>query len=427
MAELATVAGSASAYGHLSGDLYVVTLHPTKTPSAWVAFSIASAFYLYEFITGIEPSLATVDIAERLSLSNANVGTLSSLFFWVFAPMQLVVGILLDRFGARRLMIPAMAVCALGVTVFAANSNPLLAAVGRLLTGLGASFAFVGALYVVNHRFSPDRFAVLAGLVNTIGMLGTAIGAVALTIAIEHQGWQRVFYATSATGMVLFLIAYCFFHDENKDGYQNAHPPRPVLLHRLIIDRRLWMIAIAGSLYYVPIGVFGGLWGQSELSIDHGLQADDAETAVSMIFWGVAAGSVGAGALSDWIGHRKWIIVSNAILAACVYAAAIYSPIDSVLLLAALLFLGGLFGGAQMLTLTMAKEAARKEVSGTIIAFVNMIGITGTIVCQPLIGEALDASGGRYDIALIAIPASLILAAVIMVFVDERRHEDHVS
>src|SRR5690242_21255361 len=70
--------------------------------AAWIAVSIAAAFFLYEFVTRIEPSLAAQSIENFYHLSDARFGTLSSLFFWVYAPMQIVVGLLLDRYGARR-------------------------------------------------------------------------------------------------------------------------------------------------------------------------------------------------------------------------------------------------------------------------------------------------------------------------------------
>ena len=159
----------------------------------WLTLGIAALFYLFEFVSRIEPSLASADISSHFNLSNAAFGTFSSLFFWVYAPMQLVVGLLLDRYGARRFVLPAILVCAAGVALFAVSSNVAIAGFGRLLTGLGASFAFVGSLYVVTHAFPAGKFALLSGVVNAVGMLGTAIGAVFITRFIQDVGWQTAF------------------------------------------------------------------------------------------------------------------------------------------------------------------------------------------------------------------------------------------
>lgn len=394
-------------------------------PGAWLAFGIVSLFFLFEFVARIEPSLASEDITIWFDLSNGGFGTLSSLFFWVYAPMQLVVGLALDRFGPRRFVVPAILILSVGVTLFALTSNSILAGIGRLLTGFGASFGFVGGLYVVNHWFPPSRFAVLSGAVNAIGMLGTAIGAVVLTRVIEQAGWRPVFFATAVAGAALFFIALLTLRDP-KD-LQAETQPFLTPLRQVLRQGRIWWIAVLGALYYMPVNVFGGLWGKAELAADHGLTAVNAETAISMIFWGMALGSVAAGWLSDRFGNRKWIIVSNATLAAASYSAAIYSGSTSVIFISVMLFMGGLLGGAQMLTFAAAKEGHSKEITGTVIAFVNMIGICGALIFQPLIGLLIDMSGGAFATALLTIPACLLTSAAMGLFLKETRHEDHTD
>lgn len=397
----------------------------TIRAGAWLAFSIVSLFYLFEFVARIEPSLASNDIAVWFGLSNGGFGTLSSFFFWIYAPMQLVVGLVLDRYGPRRFVVPAILIMSVGIALFALTSNPILAGLGRFLTGLGASFGFVSGLYVVGHWFAPSRFAVLSGAFNALGMLGTAIGAVALTSMIETTGWRSVFFATAVAGALSFVVAAIFLRD-GKDKIavsQSFMTPLRIVL----TDGRVWWIALLGAFYYMPVNVFGGLWGKSELTVDHNLPSVMAETAISMIFWGMAIGSVAAGWLSDRFGHRKWFIVSNAVLAAGAYSAAIYSDSTSVLFISFMLFLGGLFGGAQMLTFALAKEGHPKAVSGTAIAFVNMIGIGGALVFQPLIGTLIDMSGGAFGTALLTIPVCLIASALMALFITEQRHKDHID
>jgi len=402
---------------------------PQNAPSsgaAWAAFAAAALFFLFEFVTRISPSLAPAEIAQWFSLGDAGFSTLSSLFFWVYAPMQIVVGLALDRYGARRLVLPAILACAAGSALFALTQNPAIAGLGRLMTGLGASFAFVGALYVVNHRFPPKRFALLSGAVNALGMLGTAIGAVWLSAAIGAAGWRPVFLGIGIAGAAIFLFAAAFLHDgATGGGHRETHPLAP--LAPLAHDSRVWLIALAGALYYMPVNVYGGLWGKAEIVHDRGLGGAQAELAVSMIFWGMAAGSVGAGALSDRLGHRKLIIFFGALATAACYAAVFYLPGLGLLPLSALLFLAGTFGGAQMLTFAMAKEGHPAAVSGTVIAFVNMIGIGGALVFQPLVGWLIDQAGGSFGTAMLTIPGSGLAAALLTLAVREMRHPDHLS
>ncbi|WP_095589765.1 MFS transporter [Actibacterium ureilyticum] len=401
-----------------------------KTPvtlGAWLAFAVATVFFLFEFVARILPSLATDGIGTWYGLGSAGTGTLSSLFFWVYAPMQIAVGVLLDRYGARRLVLPAIAVCATGVALFAASDAAVIGGLARALTGLGASFAFVGALYVVNHRFAPTRFALLSGLVNAVGMLGTAIGAVWLSGLIQAEGWRMVCFQLAGVGALIFGLAVLFLHDGD-DAPETAPGSHPLhTLKPLLRDGRVWRIALMGALFYVPVNVYGGLWGKAQLMHDRALGDTQAELAVSMLFWGMALGSVAAGWLSDRLGHRKYIVLACTLLTAATYGAALFLPGLGLVPLAGLLFAAGTFNGAQMLSFAMAKEGHPPTVSGTIIAFVNMIGIAGALVFQPLLGALIDAAGGAFGPAMLTIPASGLLAALLTLTIREYRHPDHVD
>ncbi len=395
--------------------------------AAWVAFAIGSTFFLFEFVTRVEPSLATHAIRAFYHLSEAGFGSLSSLFFWVYAPMQIAVGLLLDRYGVRRFVILGSLLCGLGVLTFAASHEPALGGLGRGLTGLGASFAFVAALWLVTHWFPPQRFAVLSGGVNAVGMLGTAIGGVGLSSLIGQLGWRAVFFGTGFVGLMIALTAWLFLREPASPAANaNSSPIEHVRrsLASVIGSPRIWMIAIIGMLFYMPVNVYGGLWGTTEMTKDHHFDAVTAQTVISMIFWGMAVGSVAGGWLSDLLGHRKWLVCSGSLLTGLAYAAAIYLP-SSAFVEGVLLFVAGFFGGLQMLTFAMAKESIASSLAGTAVAFVNMIGIAGALLFQPLVGFIADRSGGNFGLALATVPACLALAALAVVFLREYRHPDH--
>ncbi|WP_102224275.1 MFS transporter [Acidimangrovimonas sediminis] len=395
---------------------------------AWIAFALASGFFLFEFVTRVEPSLATDAISSFYRLTPSGFGTLASLFFWVYAPMQIVVGLALDRFGARRLILLGSFACAAGVLLFSASDIVWIGALGRVLTGFGASFAFVSALWLVNHWFAPERFALLSGLVNAVGMLGTAVGAVALSDVIEAEGWRAVFLGTGAAGTALCLLIAAFLREPPSPAQEATSGPAEHVrdsLGAILGDGRLWAVSIVGMLYYMPVNVYGGLWGTTELVRDHRFSQVEAETAVSMIFWGMAAGSVAGGWLSDVLGHRKYLVFFGAVLTGLAYAASLYLPVTA-WQTAALLFAGGFFGGLQMLTFAMAKEGQPGGLVGTVVAFVNMIGIAGALIFQPLVGYIAESAGGNFRLALTTVPACAAVAAAIILFVGEYRHPDHL-
>lgn len=395
--------------------------------AAWIAFAIGSTFYLFEFVTRIEPSLAAQPIGTFYHLSNSGFGSLSSLFFWIYAPMQILVGLLLDRYGARRFILLGSCACATGTLIFAATNNLWIGGAGRVLTGFGASFAFVAALWLVNHWFAPERFAMMSGGVNAVGMVGAAVGGLALSSVIADTGWRAVFIATGLAGLAFCVVAYVLLKDPvSPAATADAGPAEHVRdsLTTVFGDRRIWAISLIGLLYYMPVNVYGGLWGTTELVRDHHRSPVAAEAVVSLIFWGLAVGSIAGGWLSDLLRHRKYLVCVGAILTGLAYAAVIYLPAPE-FVEGALLFIAGFFGGFQMLTFTMAKEGQANGMVGTVVAFVNMIGIAGALIFQPLVGFLADWAGGSFSLALATVPACAVIAALVVLFVPEYRHPDH--
>lgn len=112
---------------------------PTTRWRAAAALSIATVFFLFECVVRIEPSTATDAIAADLGLSRTGLGVFSSLFFWVYAPMQIVVGLLIDRWGARRFLVPAILFCALGALGVGVAPSVMLAGAGRSRTRWGTA------------------------------------------------------------------------------------------------------------------------------------------------------------------------------------------------------------------------------------------------------------------------------------------------
>ena len=395
---------------------------------AWIALTVATSFFVFEFVARVEPSLAAPEIAAFYHLSNAGFGTLASLFFWIYAPMQILVGLLLDRFGARRFVILGSCCCALGVTAFAWTRTLDIGAAGRVLTGFGASFAFVSALYLVNHWFAPERFAVLSGTVNAAGMVGTAIGAPLLGAAISSAGWRAIFFATGAAGFLIFLAAASFLRTVKSPATVATSTPVEHVrdsLSAVLSNGRVWVLAVVGLLCYMPINVYAVLWGGSELMTDHGVSQASADVLVSLVFWGMAMGSIAGGWIADALDHRKGVLLVGTVLTGLAYCAVLYRPIGNEWALGTLLFLAGFFNGTQMLTFAMAKEGESNALVGTVVAFVNMLGIAGALIFQPLVGLIADATGGDFRIALTTIPACLGAAVLILLFLPEYRHPDH--
>jgi len=125
--------------------------------AATVAFTLGTLFFGYAFIQRVSPSVMTNELMRDFSVGGAALGSLSAFYFYAYASIQLPVGMLTDRFGPRKLMSVAAALCALASLGFAFSYSLLAASVGRALIGGTVAFAFVGTLAIAGYAICDAR------------------------------------------------------------------------------------------------------------------------------------------------------------------------------------------------------------------------------------------------------------------------------
>jgi MFS family permease len=177
--------------------------------SANLAFALGSLFFGYAFIQRVAPSIMTNELMRDFNVGGAALGSLSAFYFYAYASIQLPVGILTDRFGPRKLMSFAAALCAIASIVFAFSDSLLLAAISRALIGATVAFGFVGTLAIVGYWFKPAQFATLAGVVQAVGMCGAIFGQAPLRLVVEQTGWRGMMGALAVGAKAVRRSADC--------------------------------------------------------------------------------------------------------------------------------------------------------------------------------------------------------------------------
>jgi hypothetical protein len=139
--------------------------------------------------------------------------------------MQVPTGVLVDHYGARRVLTIGAAVAAAGTLLFALSSSYALVGLGRLVLGAGVGVAFVAMLKLANHWVHPARFATVSGLALACGVVGGVSAGLPLRMAVDAIGWRQV---------MLFIHMAPFDGDPDDPKPTTAcdsHPARMRLLH----------------------------------------------------------------------------------------------------------------------------------------------------------------------------------------------------
>jgi MFS family permease len=345
-------------------------------------------FFFYAWVLRVAPSVMVEELMRDFAVGAALLGHLSAVYFYGYAGMQIPVGLLLDRFGPRRLMTVAALVCAAGCVLFATGRTLGAVTAARLLIGASSAFSLVGAMAVAGQWFPASRFALLAGGAMAMGMAGGMVGQAPVRLAVEASDWRATTLALAAGGVALAAGAWATVRDRWRGRGGVAGALRG--LGAVLRHRQTWLIAVAGLGTSGPLLGYAGLWGVPFLEIAYDLPRTAAATLTSLIFVGWGAGAPLFGWLSDRVGRRKAPLVAALALETLALAALVYVPGLPVLALGALSFLVGFLGSAQIVCFALVRESHRAEVTGTAIGLVNGMVTGAGALFQPLVGFLLD-------------------------------------
>ncbi|MGE0769036.1 MAG: MFS transporter [Hyphomicrobiaceae bacterium] len=351
----------------------------------WVTGAL---FFFYAWVLRVSPSVMVEELMRDFSVGATSVGSLSAFYFYGYAGMQIPVGLMIDRFGPRRLLTISALVC--GASCLLAAWSPTFAgvSVGRFLIGASAAFSLVGALAVGGQWFAPTRFALLGGLAMAAGMAGGVLGQAPVRLLVEAHGWRPTVAAMSLGGVLLAVMALAFVRDKTRGSGGFGH----VLsgLAEVLRNPQTWLIAIAGLGVNGTLLGFGGLWGVPFMGAAHGLEPASAAFVTSLLIAGWGCGAPLFGWLSGYMGRRRAPFLMGYAICMPSFLLLVYGPPMPTELVAALTFLTGFGGSAQLMCFASVREVNSPALAGTAIGVVNAL-VTGTgAVYQPLIGSILD-------------------------------------
>lgn len=371
----------------------------------WSIFGILIATYILVYFHRMAPGVVSEYLMADFQTTGTRLGTLSAIYFFVYAAMQLPSGVLADTLGSRTSIIGGNLTAGLGSILFGLAPSFELACAGRFLVGLGVSVVFIAIMKNNAVWFHARVFALMSGLTLFIGNLGSVTAAAPLSALLGFFSWRTIFLAIGLMSLLLAVAAFCIVRNRPEELGFTAPNPRVKAESGLAADagwlKNLWGVitqlrvwpgfavqfGIIGSLYS-----FMGLWAVPYLRDVHGLERGAAAGYLTVMLLSFAAGALFFGWFSDRLGRRKVVLVGGMSLYTVSWLLLMYSgwaPGIGGKLLFALLGLGG---SSFVITFACAKEVIHPELSGMAVSVVNTGCFVGTALMQPLFGWVADRS-----------------------------------
>ena len=358
---------------------------------AIVAFSLGTLFFGYAFVQRVSPSVMTSELMSDFAVGGAALGSLSAFYFYAYASIQLPVGMLTDHFGPRKLMSFAAALCALASVGFSFSDSVLTASLGRALIGGTVAFGFVGTLAIAGYWFKPAQYALLAGLLQTVGMGGAIFGQAPLRQMVESLGWRGTILVLALVALVIAVLLFWLVPLRSSEQKQ-LRAQHGILrgLKAVTVNPQTWICSLIGFGMAATMFAFGGLWGVPWLNNVYGYTTTQAAAVTSMLFVGWAIFSPICGWASDRMGRRNIILMAGSIIAVTALAVLVFYTPGYTPLLMLLIFVAGAGGSAMTVCFGSVKELNNVNYNSTSLGLMNMCVVGSGAVMQPLIGWLLD-------------------------------------
>ncbi len=181
-----------------------------------IAFLLAAGV-LVNYFDRVNLSVAHAALITTFAMSNVTFGYLSAAYNWTYAACQLPVGVVLDKFGVRR--VGRISSFLWSVASFAAAVTPSLTGffAARLLLGIGEAPTFPSNAKAVGYWFPRKERSLATSIFDSSAKLASAIGVPLIGVLLLKVGWRWSFAATGFLSLVYFLLFYVVYRDPNDD------------------------------------------------------------------------------------------------------------------------------------------------------------------------------------------------------------------
>lgn len=378
---------------------------------SWLIFAIGSFAYLSAVLQRTSLGIAGVAATDRFGGSAAVLSSLAVVQLIVYAGAQIPVGVLIDRYGPRVLMLSGTTLMVIGQLTLAFAPSVPVAVIGRILVGAGDAALFISVIRLVNAWFTGRIVPLLSQWVGNIGQLGQVLSAVPLAWVLHVWGWSAAFVSAASVAIVAFIAVFLFIRDKPRGTEEHVRAATlPAALAQLKLAFRRPGTRLGFWSHYVTQSsgtVFSLLWGFPFMVYGLGY---DPTLAAAMLTILVGAGLV-FGPILGLLTARYPLRRSNIVLGIVTAMGIAWAVVllwpgrPPVWLIAALLIAIGIGGPGSLIGFDFARTFNPQRGLGSANGVVNVGGFTASFITMFLIGLLLDlqnqwrvGAGGASDL-----------------------------
>jgi MFS family permease len=376
-------------------------IHNIGRRRAWVIWAVALTAYILAVFHRTSLGVAGLLAADRFDITAAQLSTFTVIQLAVYAVMQVPVGVLLDRFGSKRLILVGLTLMSVGQLWFAYAGTFEAGVIARVLLGAGDAMIFISLMRLVAVWFRVRQAPVVTQLTGMLGQIGALTAAAPLSYALARFGWTPAFAFAASLGLGAIVAVLAVVKDSPYSGRSIERVKMRALAWTM---RDIWQnpgTRLGMYSHFTAMfgaNVFGLLWGYPFLVAGQGLSSPLASSLIMlMTVTALVVGPVTGRFVARHPYHRSAVVLGIAVAIMVMWAVVLLWPGPAPLWLLTLLVVVTAAGGpVSMVSFDMARTFHRPDHLGRATGVVNMGGFVASLGAMWLIGVVLDlvAPGG---------------------------------
>ncbi len=336
-------------------------------------------------------------LMEELTIDAAAIGLSSGAFFVIFAVLQIPIGVLFDRYGARTVVSSMLIFAVLGSVLFALAESAEVLVAGRFLIGLGFAGGMVGSLVILSRWHSPSDFTRKMAILFAAANLGSLFATSPLAAATDSIGWRATFLvlavATALVGMAFYLLVKDApaGADVSKQDKQTFGESIRGVGKVFKVPGVLCVMPMIG-LGYASIVTIIGLWGAPYLEEVHGLESLDQGNLLAIMAIAFVVGTLAYGPIQRQVGSfRRIVFVGGGLSALLMIALALVAHLDLMITLP-LLVVVCFIGAFSVVLMGHGISLIPSELVGRGTTTLNGVLMGGTAILQIASGVVVEGA-----------------------------------
>jgi sugar phosphate permease len=411
------------------------------TRRSWFIWLTAAAVYLLAVFHRTSFGVAGLEAAERFGVGSAALSIFTVLQIGVYAAMQIPTGVMVDRFGPRRVLAVALVFLGLGQILLAVAHSYPLGLVARGVLGFGDALTFVSVLRLIAAHFPGRQYAVVTSFTAAIGYLGNLAATVPLSLVLHGEGWTPTFLAVGVI-TAFYAVVVILRVKDHPDGVTRPVGASVGLGELCRQVSSVWRVPGTRLGFWVHFttmsapNVLALLWAVPFLVQDQGRSAASASALLIVFVFGSMIGGPMIGALISGRPSARMPLVGGYLGGASVIWALVLGwngqiPLGFLVPAFAFLSLGG---PVSMIGFALARDYNPLVRVGTATGVVNVGGFVATTFAALAVGVLLEWTGGNFRLSLLALVVVLLVGSFRMLvwwrrtrahlFAAEARGED---